>query len=102
MVGREHSEGLSADYPGVVQLTWAEILAFIWDRLHRYRRQKTQVNQWDEQGRTIKRLADTVVFLQDGRVTFFGSWPDFENSPDPFLQDFLKQDQLIPALDVTL
>jgi phospholipid/cholesterol/gamma-HCH transport system ATP-binding protein len=49
-----------------------------------------------------KRLADTVVFLQDGRVTFFGSWPDFENSPDPFLQDFLKQDQLIPALDVTL
>jgi phospholipid/cholesterol/gamma-HCH transport system ATP-binding protein len=49
-----------------------------------------------------KQLADTVVFLQEGRVTFFGSWPDFENSNDPFLQDFLKQDQLIPALDVTL
>jgi phospholipid/cholesterol/gamma-HCH transport system ATP-binding protein len=49
-----------------------------------------------------KRLADTVVFLQDGRVTFFGSWLDFENSHDPFLQNFLKQDQLIPALDVTL
>ena len=49
-----------------------------------------------------KRLADTVVFLQDGRVTFFGSWPDFENSRDPFLQNFLKQDQLIPQLDVTL
>ena len=49
-----------------------------------------------------KRLADTVVFLQDGRVTFFGSWPDFENSRDPFLQNFLKQDELIPELDVTL
>jgi phospholipid/cholesterol/gamma-HCH transport system ATP-binding protein len=49
-----------------------------------------------------KRLADTVVFLQDGRVTFFGSWPDFENSDDPFLQNFLKQDELIPELDVTL
>jgi len=49
-----------------------------------------------------KRLADTVVFLQDGRVTFFGSWPDFENSDDPFLQHFLKEDELIPALDVTL
>jgi phospholipid/cholesterol/gamma-HCH transport system ATP-binding protein len=49
-----------------------------------------------------KRLADSVVFLQDGRVTFFGSWPDFENSDDPFLQNFLKQDELIPALDVTL
>jgi phospholipid/cholesterol/gamma-HCH transport system ATP-binding protein len=49
-----------------------------------------------------KRLADTVVFLQDGRVTFFGSWPDFENSNNPFLQNFLKQDELIPELDVTL
>jgi phospholipid/cholesterol/gamma-HCH transport system ATP-binding protein len=49
-----------------------------------------------------KRLADTVVFLQDGRVTFFGSWSDFENSHDPFLQLFLKEDELIPALDVTL
>ena len=49
-----------------------------------------------------KRLADSVVFLQDGKVTFFGSWTDFENSDDPFLQNFLKQDELIPALDVTL
>ena len=49
-----------------------------------------------------KRLADTVVFLQDGRVTFFGSWSDFENSDDPFLQHFLKEDELVPALDVTL
>jgi len=49
-----------------------------------------------------RRLADTVVFLQDGRVTFFGSWANFESSDDPFLQNFLKQDELIPALDVTL
>ena len=49
-----------------------------------------------------KRLADTVVFLQDGKVTFFGSWTDFENSDDPFLKNFLKQDELIPELDVTL
>ncbi|GAC1661221.1 MAG: ABC transporter ATP-binding protein [Candidatus Acidiferrum sp.] len=49
-----------------------------------------------------KRLADVVVFLQDGKVTFFGTWPEFENSKDPFLQNFLKQDQLIPALDVIL
>ena len=49
-----------------------------------------------------KRLADTVVFLQDGRVAFFGSWNDFENSNDPFLKNFRMQDELIPALDVTL
>ena len=49
-----------------------------------------------------KRLADSVVFLHDGTVRFFGPWRDFENSDDPFLQHFLKEDELIPALDVTL
>jgi phospholipid/cholesterol/gamma-HCH transport system ATP-binding protein len=49
-----------------------------------------------------KRLADTVVFLQDGKAQVFGSWKEFESSKDPFLRDFLMQDELIPALDVTL
>ncbi len=49
-----------------------------------------------------KRLADTVVFLQDGRAEVFASWAEFENSKDPFLHNFRMQDELIPALDVTL
>ncbi|HYL84401.1 MAG TPA: ATP-binding cassette domain-containing protein [Candidatus Angelobacter sp.] len=49
-----------------------------------------------------KKLADVVVFLQEGRVTFFGPWADFENSPDAFLKNFRMQDKLVPALDVTL
>ena len=49
-----------------------------------------------------KKLADVVVFLQEGRVTFFGPWKDFENSNDPFLHNFLMQDELIPAMDMTL
>ena len=49
-----------------------------------------------------KRLADSVVFLHDGTVRFFGPWRDFENSDDLFLQHFLKEDELVPALDVTL
>jgi phospholipid/cholesterol/gamma-HCH transport system ATP-binding protein len=49
-----------------------------------------------------QRLADSVVFLHDGTVRFFGPWRDFENSDDPFLQHFLKEDELVPALDVTL
>jgi phospholipid/cholesterol/gamma-HCH transport system ATP-binding protein len=49
-----------------------------------------------------KKLADSVVFLQDGRVSFFGPWKQFENSKDSFLQNFLAQDELIPAMDVTL
>lgn len=48
-----------------------------------------------------KKLADRVIFLQDGHVAFFGTWPELEKSQDPFLRNFLLEDQLIPALDVT-
>jgi phospholipid/cholesterol/gamma-HCH transport system ATP-binding protein len=49
-----------------------------------------------------KKLADKVVFLQDGTATVFESWAEFENSKDPFFHNFRMQDELIPALDVTL
>jgi phospholipid/cholesterol/gamma-HCH transport system ATP-binding protein len=48
-----------------------------------------------------KKLADRVIFLVEGRVGFFGTWQELENSTDPFLRNFLAQDELIPALDVT-
>ncbi len=49
-----------------------------------------------------KKLADRLVFFHEGRVAFFGPWADFENSPEPFLRNFRLQDELIPALDVTV
>lgn len=49
-----------------------------------------------------KRLADRVVFLQEGRVAFFGPWAEFENSSNPVLHHFLMEDELIPSLDETL
>jgi hypothetical protein len=64
-VGRGRNDDLAAAYPEVRQLLWAEMLAFIWDRFHRYRRQKTQVQQWDPVGRKIKRLADQSEGAQD-------------------------------------
>jgi phospholipid/cholesterol/gamma-HCH transport system ATP-binding protein len=48
-----------------------------------------------------KKLADSVVFLHEGRVAYFGPWAGFEASPEPFLRNFRRQDELIPALDVT-
>jgi hypothetical protein len=57
-VGRQQSKELADTYPDVTQLTWPSLLAFIWDRFHTYRQQKKQVDQWDAQGREIKRLAD--------------------------------------------
>jgi phospholipid/cholesterol/gamma-HCH transport system ATP-binding protein len=47
-----------------------------------------------------RRLADSIIFLHQGQVTFFGTWPDFEKSEDPFIRNFRVQDELIPALDV--
>src|SRR5215813_7900964 len=32
-----------------------------------------------------KKLADKIVFLQEGRATVFPSWPDFANSTDRFI-----------------
>jgi phospholipid/cholesterol/gamma-HCH transport system ATP-binding protein len=48
-----------------------------------------------------KKLADRVIFLQEGRVLFFGTWAELETSRDPFLGNFLLQDELIPALDAS-
>lgn len=49
-----------------------------------------------------RRLADSVIFLHHGRVIFFSTWPEFEQSQDPFIRNFRIQDELIPALDVTV
>jgi phospholipid/cholesterol/gamma-HCH transport system ATP-binding protein len=49
-----------------------------------------------------KRLADTIVFLQDGKAQVFADWAEFQACQDPLVHDFLLQDELIPALDVNL
>jgi phospholipid/cholesterol/gamma-HCH transport system ATP-binding protein len=48
-----------------------------------------------------RKLADRIVFLHEGRVAYFGPWAGFVAAPEPFLRNFLRQDELIPALDVT-
>jgi hypothetical protein len=67
-LGRDRSDEIAATYPEVTQLLWSDILAFIGDRFHRYRQHKTQVDQWDPEGRKIKRLADqsndTAEFIE--------------------------------------
>jgi phospholipid/cholesterol/gamma-HCH transport system ATP-binding protein len=48
-----------------------------------------------------RKLADTVIFLQDSKISFFGPWKDFESSSDHFLRAFRLLDDLVPELDVT-
>jgi phospholipid/cholesterol/gamma-HCH transport system ATP-binding protein len=48
-----------------------------------------------------KKLADSLVFLHEGRVAYFGPWRGFEAAREPFLHNFFIEDQLIPKLDVS-
>ena len=48
--------------------------------------------------RFAERLADVVLFLDQGRARFFGTLKDFLASPDPHLQQFLALDAyLLPS-----
>lgn len=58
-VGRDRNGDLEKSHPRIAQVTWAQILHFIWDRFDKYRHQKKQVDQWDAQGLHLKRLADS-------------------------------------------
>jgi len=44
--------------------------------------------------RLAKKLADRVVFLYEGRVLFFGTYPDLEKCDEPIVQEFLRLDEL--------
>ena len=41
-----------------VQLTWRQMLAFIWERFDTYRNQKTDVQQWDYAGKRLRAMAN--------------------------------------------
>jgi phospholipid/cholesterol/gamma-HCH transport system ATP-binding protein len=43
----------------------------------------------------LNRVADTVVFLNKGRVAFFGPPRELYNSPDPDIHEFLELDKVI-------
>ena len=44
--------------------------------------------------RLAKKLADRVVFLHEGKILFFGTYPDMEKSQEPIVQEFLELDEL--------
>jgi hypothetical protein len=57
-IGRATSGDLAKQYKQVTQVTWDQILSFIWKRFNTYRKQKTDVQQWDPIGRKLKSMAD--------------------------------------------
>lgn len=45
--------------------------------------------------RFAEKLADRVVFLQDGKAVFFGTMEELKQSKNEFLQEFLHLDELV-------
>jgi phospholipid/cholesterol/gamma-HCH transport system ATP-binding protein len=44
--------------------------------------------------RLAKKLADRVVFLNEAKVLFFGTYPEMEKCGQPIIQEFLTLDEL--------
>jgi phospholipid/cholesterol/gamma-HCH transport system ATP-binding protein len=44
--------------------------------------------------RLAGKLANRVVFLHEGKVVFYGTYPEMEKSEEPIVQEFLELDQL--------
>ena len=44
--------------------------------------------------RLAKKLADRIVFLHEGRVLFFGTYPEMERSSELLVREFLELDEL--------
>jgi phospholipid/cholesterol/gamma-HCH transport system ATP-binding protein len=43
----------------------------------------------------MRKVADRVVFLHEGKVIFFGVTEDLETSDHPFIQEFLEMDRIV-------
>jgi hypothetical protein len=56
-VGRTADVELARRYKRITQLTWAQMLSFIWHRFDAYRKQKSDVQQWDEIGQGLMSMA---------------------------------------------
>jgi phospholipid/cholesterol/gamma-HCH transport system ATP-binding protein len=47
--------------------------------------------------RLARKVADRIMFLEGGRAIFFGTVEDLANTPDEFIQEFLREDELRPV-----
>jgi phospholipid/cholesterol/gamma-HCH transport system ATP-binding protein len=46
--------------------------------------------------RLARKVADRIMFLEGGRAIFFGTVQEMIASTDPFIREFLEQDELRP------
>jgi hypothetical protein len=57
-IGRDRNPCLEHAHRHVTQVTWRDVLPFMWWRFNAYWRQKRDVDQWDKHGKWLRQLAD--------------------------------------------
>jgi hypothetical protein len=57
-IGARPNMDLEKSHPAVPQITWDEVLVFIYDRFRTYRKEKRSHPQWDQDGQNLWNLAD--------------------------------------------
>jgi hypothetical protein len=57
-VAADVSSELTKRYEQVTQLTWRQVLTFVWERFDKYRKQKTDVQQWAPDGQRLKTVVE--------------------------------------------
>jgi hypothetical protein len=74
-IGDDIDAEVESKYCASPRRSWGQVLGFVYDRFRRYDRLKTQVDQWDEVGQTLMRLATDHVtrgdFVREARRAFF-------------------------------
>jgi hypothetical protein len=59
-IGSRKNSSLERDLPNVVQITWDEILGFIYDRFNEYRDPKKDHSQWDWIGKFLYKTSTSL------------------------------------------
>lgn len=52
-LGKETNKNIRSKFPNVPQLTWNDVLSFIYERFNKYEIHKRQHHQWDKTGQTL-------------------------------------------------
>jgi hypothetical protein len=72
-IGSHVNEELKVSHPQVPQITWPDTLRFIYQRFRDYRREKRSHGQWDADGQSLWRRADSArtvdAFIEAVHVT---------------------------------
>lgn len=64
-MGRDENEDLRATHPKVSQITWSEVLQFIYNRFRGYRREKRSHGQWETDGQNLWREAERARDMEE-------------------------------------